>query len=116
MKLIKFDGYTPPTPTEYSLDIQDIDSADSGRGETGHMSRERVREGVYKVSLTFTNISSDDVLARKQAISPSEISVELFDGNVVNAKMYVGDRTLKLKSIDDNSNCFWDMSFNLTEF
>lgn len=116
MNLVKLGGYSPPAPTEYSLDIQDIDSADSGRGETGYMSRERVREGIYKLSLGFTNISSDDVLAIKQAISPSEISVELFDGEMVNAQMYSGNRTLKLKSIDDNSNCFWDMSFSLTEF
>lgn len=116
MQLVKFGDYTPPAPTEYSLDIQDIDSEDTGRGETGVMNRERVRAGVYKLALSFTNLSSDDVLNIKNAISPASISVELFDGSTVNANMYVGNRTLKLKSIDDNSNCFWDMNFNLTEY
>lgn len=115
MQLIKIGSYTPPTPTKYSLEVSDIDSEDTGRGETGYMSRERVRAGIYKVSLEFTNITSDEVLAIKQAISPEEFTVQLFDGSIVSAEMYAGNRTLNLKSIDDESNCFWDMSFNLTE-
>ena len=116
MQLVKFGSYVPPTPTKYSLDISDIDSEDTGRGETGYMSRERVRAGVYKLALTFTNITSEDVLEMKNAISSEEIEVELFDGSTINVKMYVGNRTLDLKSVDDEANCFWDMSFNLTEF
>lgn len=116
MQLVKFGSYAPPAPTKYSLDIQDIDSEETGRGETGYMSRERVREGVYKLSLGFTNITSADVLAIKRAISPEEINVELFDGETVSAKMYAGNRTLDLKSIDDQANCSWDMSFSLTEY
>lgn len=116
MNLVSFGLYTPPTPTEYSLDIQDIDSEDTGRGETGVMNRERVRAGIYKLALSFTNISSDDVLRIKEAISPESISVTLFDGAEVAANMYSGNRSLKLKFIDDESNCFWDMSFSLTEY
>lgn len=116
MDLVKLGSYTAPKPTKYGLEVQDIDSADTGRGETGHMHRERVREGVYKLSLSFTNLTSDEVLAIKNAITPDSISVTLFDGSYVTKNMYAGARTLDLKSIDDNSNCFWDMSFNLTEF
>ena len=116
MELVSFGGYTPPTPTKYSLDIQDIDSEDTGRGETGYMTRERVREGIYKLSLGFTNITSDDVLQIKDAISPATIKVILFDGDNVNADMYVGNRSLVLKSVDDVGNCYWDMSFSLTEY
>ena len=116
MELVRFGRYTTPTPTEYSLDMQDIDSANTGRGETGFMNRERVREGVYKLSLAFTNITSDDVLNIKQAISPESIEVMLFDGEEINASMYAGNRKLTLKSIDDEANCFWDMSFSLTEY
>lgn len=116
MELVSFGNYTPPTPTKYSLEMQDIDSEDTGRGETGYMTRERVREGIYKLSLGFTNITSDDVLLMKEALSPASISVVLFDGDTVNADMYVGNRSLVLKSVDDNGNCYWDMSFSLTEY
>ena len=116
MNLVKFGRYTPPSPTEYSLEIQDIDSEDTGRGESGYMTRERVREGIYKLSLAFTNITSEDVLDIKEAISPEKVQVTLFDGEEVDASMYVGNRSLKLKSIDDESNCFWDMSFSLTQY
>lgn len=116
MNLVSFGGYVPPAPTTYSLDIQDIDSEDSGRGETGYMTRERVREGLYKLSLAFTNITSADVLGIKNVISSEEITVTLFDGQYVTVKMYVGNRKLDLKSIDDEANCYWDMSFNLTEY
>ena len=115
MRLIGFGDYTPPAPTEYSVDMQDIDSADTGRGETGYMNRERVRANLYKVKVKFSNITSDDVLAIKRAIAPAQFSVSLFDGDTVTANMYAGDRTLTLKSIDSNANCYWDMSFNLTE-
>ena len=115
MRLIGFGNYTPPAPTEYSVDMQDIDSADTGRGETGYMNRERVRANLYKIKVKFSNITSDDVLAIKRAIAPAQFNVSLFDGDTVTANMYAGDRTLTLKSIDSNANCFWDMSFNLTE-
>lgn len=116
MELVSFGNYSPPAPTEYSLDIQDIDSEDTGRGETGYMTRERVREGIYKLSLSFTNISSEDVTSLKEALSPETIQVTLFDGSDVTIPMYAGNRTLKLKSIDDEMNCFWDMKFNLTQY
>ena len=116
MDLVTLNGYTPPAPTEYSLDIQDIDSSDTGRGETGYMVRERVREGIYKLSLAFTNITSNQVLSIKEAISPESFPVTLFDGEDVTVTMYAGNRALVLKSIDDESNCFWDMSFSLTQY
>lgn len=116
MQLIKIGNYTPPTPTKYALDIQDIDSADTGRGETGYMARERVREGIYKATLGFTNITSDEVLLMKEALSPESIQVTLFDGTNVTVSMFSGNRSLTLKSVDDDANCFWDMSFSLTEF
>ena len=115
MGLIKFGSYTPPTPTKYELELSDIDSSDTGRGETGVMNRERVRNDVYKVALTFTNVSSDDVLKIKEAISAEEFSVTLFDGDYIELKMYSGNRKIVLKSVDDNSNCFWDVDFSLTE-
>lgn len=116
MNLVTISGYTPPAPTEYSLDIQDIDSSDTGRGETGYMVRERVREGIYKLSLGFTNLTSNEVLSIKESLSPESVRVTLFDGDEVTVTMYSGNRSLKLKSVDDESNCFWDMSFSLTEY
>ena len=116
MFLVTLGDYTPPAPTEYSLEIHDIDSEASGRSESGIMNRERVRAGIYKLALSFTNLTSDEVLMIKEAIAPESFSVTLFDGSEVTAKMYVGNRSLKLKSIDNDSNCFWDMSFSLTEY
>ena len=116
MVLIKFGSYTPPTPTKYEIDCEDIDGSSTGRGETGKMERERVREGVYKISLEFTNITSTDLLNIKNAIKQEKISVQFFEGNMVSAEMYSGSRKISLKSIDGESNAFWNMSFNLTEF
>ena len=44
------------------------------------------------------------------------LTVTLFDGSDVKVQMYVGNRKIDLKSIDDDMNCFWDMSFNLTQY
>lgn len=116
MKLIQFGSYIPPTPTKYDVELSDIDSASTGRVETGLMNRERVRADVYKVSLAFTNLTSDDVLNIKNSIKEEKFDVGLFDGEWIEGlKMYAGNRKITLKSVDDMSNCFWDMSFNLTE-
>lgn len=116
MRLIKFGEYVPPAPTSYDLEVSDIDGPETGRGETGVMDRERVRAGVYKINVEFQNITSLEVLRIKESVAPEKITVEFFDGNTVSAQMYVGNRKVTLKSIDDESNCFWDVSFSLTEY
>lgn len=115
MNLIKFDSYTPPTPTEYNISIQDIDSSDTGRGETGKMSRERVRSNVFKIDIGWKNLSSDDVIKIKQAIKNQSFNVSFFYGGNETAEMYAGDRSLSLKYVDDKGNYFWDFSFSLIE-
>lgn len=48
MNLIKIGSYNTPPPVSYSVTASDLDSSESGRSESGYMSRERIRGGVKK--------------------------------------------------------------------
>ena len=114
MSLIKFGNYTPTEePSTYSVTISDLDSDGSGRSETGVMTRKRIRAGLYKISVGWTNI--DDTLrsAILSAISGSFFSVTFDDGSEVTQQMYVSDRSNELKYTDASGTRYWDVSFDL---
>lgn len=114
MSLIKFGAYTPTEePTTYSVTVSDLDSDGSGRSETGVMTRKRIRAGLYKISVGWTNI--DDTLRSGilNAISGSFFSVTFNDGSDVTEQMYVSDRSNELKYTDSSGTRFWDVSFDL---
>ena len=114
MSLIKFGNYTPTEePTTYSVTLSDLDSDGSGRSETGVMTRKRIRAGLYKISVGWTNI--DDTLrnAILNAIAAAFFSVTFNDGREKTEQMYVSDRTQELKYTDASGARYWDVSFDL---
>ena len=50
MDILVIDGVALPTPNEYKVQLNDLDSSDTGRTEDGVMMRNRVREGIAKIS------------------------------------------------------------------
>ena len=83
MTLVKFGEDTPPTPTKYEVEIQDIDGEGTGRGETGYMDRERVRAGVYKLSLEFSSDIIYDIDLIKNSVDSNSSKWEDFFGHKI---------------------------------
>lgn len=108
-----------PEPAEMTYSIQDIDSASSGRSETGNAVRDRV---AIKRKLTLKWALLDKTQA--SALLESAIKNETFwckyqdpMNNVVSTrKFYVGDRTLSVfKRNSDGSYVYQDLTADFVE-
>ncbi len=117
--LMWIDGTLMPAPRTYTVSLQDLDSSDSGRSETGVMYRNRVRSSVYKIQATW-RLTRSDLAKLVRAITPESFSARFFDPNTLTIPtktMYAGDRSSELVLNDDNSNeTWWDFSVNLIEY
>lgn len=114
MYLIKFGDFTPTAPDQYDVELSDMDGENAGRSETGHMNRDRVRAGIYKISVGWTNAATADVKQLLDAITPESVKTSFFFGDLIKTDMYVGNRKITLKHKEDGT-AYWDVSFNMTE-
>lgn len=118
MTLLKFGGFTPPSPTTYEIEVTDADGGDSGRNENGVMHRDRVRGGdnpIYSIQVGWDALSDDEMKAILNAVKNTSVTVSFYFGAVRNKKMYAGNRKLKLKAAPKGVAC-WELSFPLTEY
>lgn len=108
-----------PPPKTYNVSLQDLDSEDSGRSETGKMYRNRIRAGVYKIQATW-RVNRTDLKMIVDAISEASFSVRFFDPNTASTKtctMYAGDRSSAMVLNNDTaSDTLWDFSVNFIEY
>ncbi|MDD3021455.1 MAG: hypothetical protein PHX61_10850 [Alphaproteobacteria bacterium] len=116
MALLNFNGVDLPEPTDYKVTQSDLDSADSGRSETGIMNRNRVRQGVAKIEASWKNLTAEEVSLICNAAQPSKIAVQYFFGGTHTASMYVGDRSCDLVSLESNGASYWNLSMNVVEY
>ena len=114
MALLKINGTELPAPTAYSVQYSDIDSADTGRAENGKMTRNRIRAGVVKISVSWSKLTQAETDIVLDAVRSENVSVEYYGGSEAK-EMYAGDRTLQLVCLDSGGARF-DVSYNLIEF
>ena len=98
MDILLIDGVALPAPNEYKVQLSDLDSSDTGRTEDGVMLRNRVREGIAKISASWAALSTADCARILNAVTPDSFEVAYFFGSMRTAKMYAGDRTATLKA------------------
>ncbi len=60
MEILNIDGTALPAPSEYKVQLSDLDSSGTGRTEDGVMMRNRVREGIAKISASWAAVSTAD--------------------------------------------------------
>jgi hypothetical protein len=121
MPMISVDGTNLPAPSDYQVSIQDVDSAETKRTETGILSRDRVRAGVYKIQVTW-RVKKPQLRIITDALKPAEFSVTFFDpttGSSPTKTMYCGDRVGKLLSWNDTgapNESLWELTTSLIEY
>lgn len=115
MKVIWFGAYTPPGPSKYSVNLSDMDGENSNRSETGYMNRDRVRAGIYKLQLGWTNLTMEQVDSLLAAVSAETFEVGFYFGGAKSAEMYAGDRQIDLQCDPEDGHSYWNVSFNLVE-
>ena len=115
MDILLIDGVALPAPNEYKVQLSDLDSSDTGRTEDGVMLRNRVREGIAKISASWAAVSTADCAKILNAVKPESVEVSYFFGEIRTARMYAGDRSADLIAAREGQGV-WDVSLNLIEF
>lgn len=119
--MLYIDQVKMPNPSKYDVQFSDLDSSESARNELGVLLRNRIRQGVAKISVAW-KVRSSVVATILEAIEPSQLEVSYFNpltNDYGNATMYVSDRKCQLvlyTSEMEFSDAIWELSFNLIEF
>jgi len=119
MALISIGGVDMPALSEYEVSLQDIDSENTRRTETGVLVRDRVRAGVYKIQAKW-KVTKTQLKTITDAIAPAQFSVTFFDpttSTTPTVDMYSGDRNARLLYYDGSpDDSLWELSVSLIEY
>ncbi|MCY9513320.1 DUF6711 family protein [Paenibacillus apiarius] len=113
--MIKVNGADLPTPSDYSVGIQDISKAE--RNARGTMIIERIATK-RKLELSWLHLSKTDLQRVLTAVSPVFFNVEYLDPQTNSKKtgsFYAGDRTVGAMDYIDGNIRWKDIKFNLVE-
>ena len=123
MAMISIGGAALKDPSAYSVALQDVDSENTTRNAKGVLIRDRIRGGVYKISIGWEGLTRAQLQQITSAVSGVKLSVSFFDPTTgttnVTRTMYVGDRSAELNTHMNESNraiSRWDLSFSLIEY
>lgn len=117
MAILNINGTDTPDPASFSVALQDIDSDNTTRDETGQMHRDRVRQGVRKASGKWTFKTNADAQLLLNLVSPDAVTATMLDpqdGGQRTGTFYVGDRSCDL--VHTGLGLRWTVSFDLVEY
>lgn len=115
MSLIKINGVDIPTPTSYSVSIQDLSNAE--RNATGTMIIERIATK-RKIELGWSYLTKEKTSILLNAINPVFFNVQYIDpqtGGIKSGTFYCGDRSIGLIDFKNGKPRYKDIKFNLVE-
>lgn len=113
--MIKIDGVTIPSPTEFTVGIQDISKAE--RNARGTMIMEIIATK-RRIDLTWNHLTRQEYQQLLTLVSPTFFLVEYPDpqtGNMRTGTFYVGDRTIGGMVFIDGEMKWRDCKFPLIE-
>lgn len=118
MDIITIDGVPLPHPSSLKIGRSDLDSPDTTRNEEGFLQRDRVRQGVYKIELSFKAKTSSEIATLESAVQGASLNVTFPTPQGRQTKtMYAGDRSIDVVLYNGGGDkTRWDMSFNLIEY
>lgn len=114
--LLKIGSFVVPKITAFSLSLADLDSENTGRSESGYMSRDVIRKDVASLSLSC-RLTDSELDQMTEALKPDAFQATFrapVSGGKKTAKMYAGDRSMTL--VSDTPSELWDFSVNLIEY
>jgi hypothetical protein len=119
MALLKVNGVELPSPSKYKVKRSDLDSEATMRNSEGYLIRDRVREGVYRIDVSWEALTHSDYLTVVNALSPAKFTVVFWDPNSATTKtaqMYAGDRDSELILLKDGQKSIVSLSCALIEY
>lgn len=119
-KLLKIGDKYVVGIAKYHVDMEDIDSEETTRDETGEMHRKPLRKKVKKLSVTCTQ-DDDEVLSVATLVEDDTFEATLFcpgdpsaSDFYVTSTFYVTKISIDLMRFRDNKGV-WSVSFNAVE-
>ena len=113
---IKIDNVLLPTPDTCPITEYDLDSAATGRAESGYLFRERVRPGLFSCDLAWSGLTPEQANLIRDALAPVSFEVQIrFLGDTITKTMYAGDRKWVPAFLRDCTER-WDLTCQLSEF
>ena len=114
--LFKINGVTMPTPKNFKVTINDIDSENTTRDARGTMHRDRIAVK-RKLEIEYPPIFDTELKPLLNALSNVTMSVTFRDitGDILTKTMYVGDRSGSLYSNADEIDFWENFKFDLIE-
>lgn len=89
----KIDGVPLPVPVRVTTTEYDLDSAATGRPESGYLHRERKRGNLMECEYYWKNLTEAEAALIRSAIEPPQFLLERkFLGETVQKTMYAGDK------------------------
>ncbi len=106
--------------TDYNVELNDLDSDNTGRSESGMLVRDVIRKDVAKVTMSV-RCSEDRLPVIVSAIQPNAFSATIrapVDGGYKTCTMYSGAKSMQLaiQPKESNRGARWDLSFSLVEY
>ena len=116
VEFIIVDGGTLPAPDACTLTEYDLDSAKSGRPESGVMFRERVRSKLISLDdISWTNLTPEQVVLIRTALLPLSVTVTVrTPWGDTTCTMYAGDLKWAPAFHRDGEE-HWDLQTKLAE-
>ena len=93
MVYLYINGVQMPTPDTGTIDEYDLDTADTGRPESGVLHRDRKRHNLAHYPLEWSKLTPQQAWALRNALAPEqfEVTILMFD-QYITRTMYAGDR------------------------
>lgn len=113
--MIKINGTTIPTPSDYKPSIQDISKAE--RNANGDMIIERIATK-RKLELSWVHLSQEELQQLLQLVAPIFFTVSYpdpQDGSTRTGTFYCGDRSTGALDYRNGRVRWKDIKFNLVE-
>ena len=115
MELLKVNSLPVHDIIKYSVKRQDLDGPDSTRSETGVLSREIIRQGVFTLEIAVTFYSDAELNALINELKQEVINTDFYFGSAQSIQAYSSNQTIDLKTNTDGTP-YWDISFNIIEY
>ena len=113
--MLKVDGIQIPTPSEFTVGVQDISQAE--RVASGRIVIDRIATKI-KLNMSWNYLTPSDLSSLLTAIDKVYFNVEYLDprtNSMQTREFYVGDRTLGMYQYRNGNPIYIDIGFNFIE-
>lgn len=118
--LLMIDGIAMPTPSKFSITLNDLDTEETGRSIDGNLHRDVIGTNFRTIDLEWKTMTREDLQKFLQAVSKINFMVTYYDpiqDSMVRKTMYAGNRKVDMYNyIIDNGKPLWiDIAVSLIQ-